>query len=122
MRALSWNTRGFDARGRRDQLRDVVRGNNVDIVGLVETLKNPSLLISFLRLRVLKDLTIIFYLLLDIRVAPLLVLSVAYLTLLLLIMVSFRLVQSSIIVKLMRFGKLLWFMAPLVILSLHFPG
>ena len=37
MKALFWNIRGFGARGRRDQIRDVVRGDNIDIVGLVET-------------------------------------------------------------------------------------
>lgn len=37
MRALFWNIRGFGARGRRDQLRDAARGDNIDIVGLVET-------------------------------------------------------------------------------------
>ena len=41
MKALFWNIRGFGARGRRDQLKDLVRSENVDIIGLVETLK-PS--------------------------------------------------------------------------------
>lgn len=39
MRALFWNIRGFGARGRRDQIRDVVRGENIDVIGLVETFK-----------------------------------------------------------------------------------
>ena len=41
MKALFWNIRGFGARGRRDQLKDMVRSKNIDIIGLVETLK-PS--------------------------------------------------------------------------------
>ena len=41
MKALFWNIRGFGARGRRDQLKDLVRSENIDIIGLVETLK-PS--------------------------------------------------------------------------------
>ena len=39
MKALFWNIRGFGARGRRDQISDLVRGNNIDIVGLVETFR-----------------------------------------------------------------------------------
>ena len=39
MRALFWNIRGFGARGRRDQLKDLVRSNSIDFVGLVETFK-----------------------------------------------------------------------------------
>ena len=41
MKALFWNIRAFGARGRRDQLKDLVRSENVDFIGLVETLK-PS--------------------------------------------------------------------------------
>lgn len=41
MRSLFWNIWGFGARGRRDQLRDLVLGDNIDIIGLVDTLK-PS--------------------------------------------------------------------------------
>ena len=40
MKALFWNIRGFGARGRRDQLKDLVRSKNIDIIGLVETLKH----------------------------------------------------------------------------------
>ena len=40
MRALFWNIRGFGARGRRDQLKDLVRSNSIDFVGLVETFKD----------------------------------------------------------------------------------
>ena len=39
MKTLFWNIRGFGARGHRDQLRDLVRGDNIDIIGLVEMLK-----------------------------------------------------------------------------------
>ena len=39
MRALFWNIRGFGARGRRDQIKDLVRSNKIDLVGLVETFK-----------------------------------------------------------------------------------
>lgn len=39
MRALFWNIRGFGAPGRWDQIRDIVRGENVDLIGLVETFK-----------------------------------------------------------------------------------
>ena len=41
MKALFWNIRGFGARGCRDQLKDLVRSENGDFIGLVETLK-PS--------------------------------------------------------------------------------
>ena len=40
MKALFWNIRGFGARGRRDQLKDLVRSENVDFIGLVETIKS----------------------------------------------------------------------------------
>ena len=40
MKALFWNIRGFGARGRRDQLKDLVRSENVDFIGLVETMKS----------------------------------------------------------------------------------
>ena len=40
MKALIWNIRGFGARGRRDQLKDLVRSENVDFIGLVETIKS----------------------------------------------------------------------------------
>ena len=40
MRALFWNIRGFGARGRRDQLKDLVRSENVDFISLVETTKS----------------------------------------------------------------------------------
>ena len=39
MKALFWNVRGFAARGRRDQIHDLVCGENIDILGLVETFK-----------------------------------------------------------------------------------
>ena len=39
MRALFWNIRGFGARGRRDQIHDLVCGEHIDILGLVETFK-----------------------------------------------------------------------------------
>lgn len=35
-----WNIRGFGAREHEDQLRDVVRGDSIDMVGLVETFKS----------------------------------------------------------------------------------
>ena len=41
MKALFWNIRGFCARGRRDHLKDVVRAEKIDFIGLVESLK-PS--------------------------------------------------------------------------------
>ena len=41
MKALFWNVRGFGAWGRWDQIKDIVRGENIDLVGLVETFK-PS--------------------------------------------------------------------------------
>lgn len=40
MKAFFWNIRGFCARGRRDQLKDLVRSENVDFIGLVETFKS----------------------------------------------------------------------------------
>ena len=40
MKALFWNIRGFGARGRRDQLKDLVRSKNVEFTGLVETIKS----------------------------------------------------------------------------------
>ena len=39
MRVLFWNIRGFGARGHRGQLKDLVRSNSIDFVGLVETFK-----------------------------------------------------------------------------------
>ena len=39
MKALLWNVSGFAARGRRDQIHDLVCGDNIDILGLVETFK-----------------------------------------------------------------------------------
>ena len=39
MKALFWNIRGFGARGRRDQIHDLVCGEHIDILGLVETFK-----------------------------------------------------------------------------------
>ena len=39
MKALFLNIRGFGARGHQDQISDLVCGDNIDIVGLVETLK-----------------------------------------------------------------------------------
>ena len=42
MRALLWNIRGFGARVRRDQIHDLVCGENIDILGLVETFKESS--------------------------------------------------------------------------------
>ena len=50
MRALFWNIRGFSARGHRDQIKDLVHGNNVDLIGMVETFKtsfSPHELLSF---------------------------------------------------------------------------
>ena len=41
MRAIFCYIRGFGARGRRDQIKDIVRGDNIDLIGLVETFK-PS--------------------------------------------------------------------------------
>ena len=41
MKALFWNIRGSSARGRWDQIKDIVRGENIDLIGLVETFK-PS--------------------------------------------------------------------------------
>ena len=40
MKALFWNIRVFGARGCRDQLKDLVHSENIDIIGLVETLKS----------------------------------------------------------------------------------
>ena len=40
MKAFFWNIRGFCARGCRDQLKDLVRSENVDFIGLVETFKS----------------------------------------------------------------------------------
>ena len=40
MKALFWNIIGFGAWGHRDQFRDVVRGENIDIIGLVKTFKD----------------------------------------------------------------------------------
>ena len=39
MRALFWNIHGFGARGRRDLIHDLVSGEHIDILGLVETFK-----------------------------------------------------------------------------------
>ena len=39
MKALFWNVRGLGAWGRRDQIKDVIRGDNIDLIGLVETFK-----------------------------------------------------------------------------------
>lgn len=39
MRALFWNTRGFSARGRRNQLRDYVHDVRIDLICLQETMK-----------------------------------------------------------------------------------
>ena len=39
MKALFWKIRSFGARGRHDQIKDLIRGNNIDLVGLVETFK-----------------------------------------------------------------------------------
>lgn len=39
MKASFWNIRGFGARGRRDQIQDLVRDANVDLVCLIETFK-----------------------------------------------------------------------------------
>jgi exonuclease III len=39
MRALSYNIRGFGREGRRSQLRDYIRTNRLDIIGLQETIK-----------------------------------------------------------------------------------
>ena len=40
MKALFWNIRGFVTRGRRDQIKDLVRGDNIDLIGLIETFKS----------------------------------------------------------------------------------
>jgi hypothetical protein len=40
MNALIWNICGFGARGRRDQIRDLVRSDNIDLVDFVETFKS----------------------------------------------------------------------------------
>ena len=48
MRALFWNIRGFGARGRRDQLKDLIRSSHIDFVGLVETFKESFPLMIFL--------------------------------------------------------------------------
>ena len=39
MKAHFWNVRGFGARGRRDQIHDLVCGEHIDILGLVEMFK-----------------------------------------------------------------------------------
>jgi exonuclease III len=39
MKALSYNIRGFGREGRRTQLRDYIRTNRLDIIGLQETIK-----------------------------------------------------------------------------------
>ena len=41
MKALFSNVSGFGARGRRDQIKDIVRGDSTDLIGLIETFK-PS--------------------------------------------------------------------------------
>ena len=53
MKALFWNVRGFAARGRRDQIHDLVCGDHIDILGLVETFKesfSPSELSAVARM------------------------------------------------------------------------
>ena len=39
MRALIWNIRGFGHAGRRNQLKEYMRKEGIDIVGLQETIK-----------------------------------------------------------------------------------
>jgi exonuclease III len=39
MSALIWNIRGFDAKGRHNQLRDFLRFNKFDIICLQETIR-----------------------------------------------------------------------------------
>jgi exonuclease III len=39
MRVLIWNIRGFGRRGRRNQLRDYLRTNKLDILFLQETIR-----------------------------------------------------------------------------------
>ncbi|KAK1618982.1 hypothetical protein QYE76_024499 [Lolium multiflorum] len=42
--SLIWNIRGFEAPGRKQQLKEYIRRENVDIVGLQETIKESFLL------------------------------------------------------------------------------
>jgi hypothetical protein len=39
-----WNIRGFEAEGRQQQIKEYMRHENVDIVGLTETIKGSFLL------------------------------------------------------------------------------
>jgi exonuclease III len=44
IKTLIWNIRGFGVEGRRRQLKEYLRQENVDIVGLQETIKQNFLL------------------------------------------------------------------------------
>jgi exonuclease III len=39
MRVMGWNIRGFGRRGRRSQLKDYMRKENIDVICLQETIK-----------------------------------------------------------------------------------
>src|SRR4051812_37623831 len=47
MRILFWNIRGFGARGRRNQLRDLLRTEHIDILCLQETKREDFSLSEF---------------------------------------------------------------------------
>jgi exonuclease III len=44
IKTLIWNIRGFGVEGRRRQLKEYMRQENIDIVGLQETIKQNFLL------------------------------------------------------------------------------
>jgi exonuclease III len=44
IKTVIWNIRGFGVEGRRRQLKEYLRQENVDIVGLQETIKQNFLL------------------------------------------------------------------------------
>jgi exonuclease III len=46
IKTLIWNIRGFGVKGRRRQLKEYLRQENVDIVGLQETIKQNFLLVD----------------------------------------------------------------------------
>jgi exonuclease III len=46
IKTLIWNIRGFGIEGRRRQLKEYLRQENVDIVGLQETIKQNFLLVD----------------------------------------------------------------------------
>ena len=104
MKALFWNVRGFGARGHRDQLKDVLRGDNIDLVGLVETFKTSFSPNELAALRELIDLTGTFSLPLATRAAFYLVVNVMCVMYCIGMWVYFRLRLLLIIVPLVYHG------------------